>query len=223
MLDLLTGLMDKVAGRAAYAEARWVALDTEELSVRSGQVDDVAASTSEGIGVRVRVGGGWGFAATGDLTARGAEAALALALAIAETQPAGPATPLAPVEPAPRALGLALRHRPTRAAPGGEALAAVRGRGRDARRRRIVRSVATARAWRERKALASTDGAACTQERVTVRRRAGRLRQRRHRAAGPLLPALPRRAGRGRGLGARPRASTWPGTRRAWPRRPSRC
>jgi hypothetical protein len=41
VLDLLTDLMGKAAGRAAYAEARWVALDSEELSVRSGQVDDV--------------------------------------------------------------------------------------------------------------------------------------------------------------------------------------
>jgi TldD protein len=167
MLDLLTDLMGKAAGRAAYAEARWVALDTEELSVRSGQVDDVAASTSEGIGVRVRVGGGWGFAATGDLTERGAEAALVLALAIAEAQPAGPATPLAPVGPA---HGHWASHRDVDPLelPLEEKLslllqadAAMRGD------ERIVRSVAAARTWRERKALASTDGAACTQERLT--------------------------------------------------------
>jgi TldD protein len=166
VLDLLTDLMGKAEDRCSYAEARWVALDGEELAVRHGQVDEVASSSSEGIGVRARVGGGWGFAATGELTAAAAEAALKEALAIAEAQPSAPATPLAPVEPAqghwssawdvdPLALALEDKLDLLFAAE-----AAMRG---DAR---IVRSVATARSWRERKALASTDGAACTQERI---------------------------------------------------------
>jgi TldD protein len=166
VLDLLTDLVGKAEGRCAYADARWVALDGEELAVRHGQVDEVARSSSEGIGVRARVGGTWGFAATGEPTAAGAEAALAQALAIARAQPTVAAAPLAPVEPArghwsstwdvdPLALGLEDKLELLFAAE-----AAMRG---DAR---VVRSVATARSWRERKAFASTEGAACTQERI---------------------------------------------------------
>src|SRR5512132_935676 len=92
--------MAAAEGRCAYADARWVATDGEDLAVVGGRIDDVAATGSEGIGVRARIGGGWGFAATRDLTRAGAEAALARALAIAEAQPARPARPLAPVPPA---------------------------------------------------------------------------------------------------------------------------
>lgn len=169
-LDLVTELMATAEGRCAYAEARVVERREEALSVRSGQVDDFEASESRGIGVRVRVGGGWGFAATRDVSRAGAEAALAEALAIAKAQPSGPATPLAPVDAArghwssPHAvdpfdvsledkLGL---------------LFAAEAALRDGRDERIVRSVASLRAWRERKAFASTEGAACTQELVAT-------------------------------------------------------
>jgi TldD protein len=170
-LDLVTGLMAKAEGRCAYAEARFVERREEALAVRAGQVDEFAASESDGIGVRVRVGGGWGFAATREISAKGAEEALARALAIAEAQPAGAATPLAPVEPAtghwasphvvdpfdvPLEDKLELLF---------DAEAALRPEGGD---ERIVRSVAAVRAWRERKAFASTEGAACTQELVST-------------------------------------------------------
>jgi TldD protein len=169
-LDLLRDLMATAEGRCSYAEARHVDRVEEALAVRAGEVDEFAASAADGIGVRVRVGGGWGFAATRDVSAAGAEAALAQALAVAEAQPAGPAAPLAPVEPArghwaspyeidpfdvslEDKLGLLFA-----------AEAALRADG-DAR---IVRSVAALRAWRERKAFASTEGAACTQELVAT-------------------------------------------------------
>lgn len=165
MLDVLTELMDKAAGRASYAEARHVHSEAEDLAVRNGEVDDVASAVSEGIGVRVRVGGGWGFAATRDVSAAGAERALARALAVAEAQPAGPATPLAPlVEPArghwepPCELdpfAVALEDKLAHLFAAEEA-----ARTGDARN---TRTTATARARRMRKALASTEGAACTQ------------------------------------------------------------
>jgi TldD protein len=167
VLDLITELMAGVEGRCTYAEARHVETRSEALAVLSGRIDALDSSDSEGIGVRVRVGGGWGFAATHDVTRPGAEAALARALAIAEAQPAGPATSLAPVEPArghwaspyevdpfsvslEEKLGLLF-----------EAESALRIGDE-----RLVRTAATARAWRERKAFASTESAACTQELV---------------------------------------------------------
>jgi TldD protein len=171
MLDLLTGLMAKADGRCAYAEARHVELRDEALAIRTGMVDDFVASESTGIGVRVRVGGGWGFAATRDVSAAGAEAALARALAVAEAQPAGAPTPLAPVEPAtghwssPHAVDpfdVALEDKLELLFA---AEAALRADGGDDR---LVRSVAAMRAWRERKAFASTEGAACTQELVAT-------------------------------------------------------
>src|SRR6266540_4410750 len=168
MLDLLTELMDQAQGRCAYAEARHVDARSEGIAVLSGQVDAIDSSASEGIGVRVRVGGGWGFAATREVSRAGAEAALARALAIAEAQPAGPATPLAPVSPArghwaspyevdPFTVALDVK-----LALLFDAERELRSSGDD----RLVRTAATARAWRQRKAFASTEGAACTQELV---------------------------------------------------------
>jgi TldD protein len=167
ILDLLTGLMDTAQRRCAYAEARHVDRRDEALSVRAGRVDDIVASASEGIGVRVRVGGGWGFAATRDVSPAGAETALKRALAIAEAQPAGPATPLAPAEPAHGHWAAACEVDPFEV-PLDDKLAHLFAaeaalRTGDAR---LVRTVAAARAWRERKAFASTEGAACTQEAV---------------------------------------------------------
>jgi TldD protein len=168
MLDLLTELMDSARGRCAYAEARHIDARSEAISVLAGRVDSIDSSASEGIGVRVRIGGGWGFAATRDVTRAGAQAALQRALAVAEAQPAGPATPLAPVAPAtghwssPHDVDPFSVSLDDKLALLFAAEEAMRADSDD----RVVRTVATARAWRERKAFASTEGAACTQELV---------------------------------------------------------
>jgi TldD protein len=166
-LELLTDLMASAEGRCAYAEARHVDARSEAIAVLNGRIDDIDSSTSEGIGVRVRVGGGWGFAATRDVSRAGAQAALARALAVAEAQPATAARPLAPVAPAvghwaspyeldPFAVSLEDKL---------ELLFAVEAALRTGDER-LVRTVATCRASRERKAFVSTEGAACTQDTV---------------------------------------------------------
>ena len=166
MLDLLCDLMGKVPARCAYAEARHVAGDSEDLAIRNGQIDDIASSSSEGIGVRVRLGGAWGFAATRDVSAAGAEAALTRAIAIAEAQPAAGDAPLAAVTAAQGHWESTYEIDPFEVALEEKlgllfaAEAALRGDPR------IVRATASARAWRERKAFASTEGAACTQHSV---------------------------------------------------------
>jgi TldD protein len=168
-LELLTDLMDAAQGRCAYAEARHVHARSESIAVLSGHVDAIDSSASEGIGVRVRVGGGWGFAATRDVTRAGAEAALARALAIAEAQPAGPATPLAAVAPAHGHWSSPYEVDPFDVALDDKlALLFAAERALRSGDQRIVRTAATARAWRERKAFASTEGAACTQELVAT-------------------------------------------------------
>jgi TldD protein len=163
MLELLTDLMTSAEGRCAYAEARHVETTSEAIAVLNGRIDDIDSSASEGIGVRVQLGGGWGFAATRDVTRAGAQAARALA--VAESQPASAARPLAPVAPAlghwaspyeldPFAVSLQDKL---------ELLFAVEGALRSGDER-LVRTVASCRASRERKAFASTEGAACTQD-----------------------------------------------------------
>jgi TldD protein len=166
MLDLLTEVLASAPARCAYADARHVATDEEELLVRNGAVDSIDSISADGVGVRVRAGGGWGFAATRDATRPAIEHALARALAIAESQPAAPARPLAPVEEArghwsgpydvdPFAVSLEDKLELLFAAE-----QALRGD------ERIVRSDATCASRRVRTAFASTEGAACTQERV---------------------------------------------------------
>jgi len=163
MLDLLTDLMGKAAGRCAYADARHVAARAEGLSVRNGRVDDVSIAETEGIGIRVRVGGAWGFAATRDVSAAGAEAALARAVAVAESQPARDGAPLAGAEPATGSWESSCEIDPfavsvdDRLAHLFAAEEALRGDPR------IVRTGATTTALLTTKAFASTDGAACSQ------------------------------------------------------------
>ncbi len=215
-LDLIRDLMGKAAGRCAYAEARHVESRDEALSVRAGEVDDFSTTEAEGIGVRVRVGGGWGFAATRDLSAAGAEAALHAALAIAEAQPAGPATPLTPVAPAAGHWSSPYEVDPFDVSLEDKlgllfaAEAAMRADGGD---ERIVRSLATLRAWRERKAFASTEGAACTQELVASGAGIGAWASDGSELQVRSYPLRPRRPVRGRGLGAR--AGARPGRARA--------
>jgi TldD protein len=166
MLDLLVDLVDRAAGRCAYAEARDESTDDEHLLVRNGKVDGVDSESGEGIGVRVRIGGAWGFAATRDPTRQGAERALARALADARELPAAADRTLAPVPPArghwagpcevdPFALALEERLELLVAAEAG-----LRGD------ERIVQSTAECILRRQASAFASTDGAACTQLRV---------------------------------------------------------
>ena len=170
-----------------------------------GRIDDVAATSSEGIGVRVRVGGGWGFAATRDVTPAGAEAALRARAGHRRGPARRPGAPLAPVAARARPLVVQLRDRPVRGRARGQARRCCSPpRRRCAATTRIVRSAAGSTARRERKAFASTEGAACTQERD--RRAAPASRP--TRVDGSELqvrsyPLRPRRPGRRGRLGAR--------------------
>jgi TldD protein len=166
MLDVLTELMARAPQGCSYVDARHVATDREDVLVRNGHVEQVDRLVSDGIGVRVRAGGGWGFAASREATLAGAEGALARALAIAESQPAAPAGPLAPVQPARGHWSCPYERDPFDVSLEDKlellhaAEAALRGDPR------IVRSDAACSSRRVRSAFASTDGAACTQERV---------------------------------------------------------
>jgi TldD protein len=170
VLALLVDLCDSAAALGVHAEARHVETRDEALAVRNGEVSEVATDIAAGIGVRVRVGGGWGFAATREVTRAGAEAALTRAIAVARAQPVGVAGPFAPLahDPArghwagpclvdPFALSLEERLAHLHAAE-----AALRATADE----RLVVTTAHTRSRRTLTALATTDGAACTQERV---------------------------------------------------------
>jgi TldD protein len=166
VLDALVDLMGRAAGRCAHAEARFVDRTDERLTVRNGRVEQVAHDGSAGVGVRVRVGGAWGFAATRDVSAAGLDAALARALALAGAQPAAPDRPRT-AEPPARGHWAAPCARDPFAVALEEKLgllvaaeAALRG---DAR---LIRTEAVATSTRLVQAFASTEGAACTQERT---------------------------------------------------------
>lgn len=165
MLSRLRDLMGVVPRRCPYAEARWVSTRAESIVVRNGLLEAVDDELQEGVGVRVRVGGAWGFAATRDTSAAGQRDALERALAIAETQPVSADARLASAGPP------AAGHwsGPCRIDPFGVSLddklalltaaeAALHG---DAR---IVRAQAECLSRSVRRAFASTEGAACTQQ-----------------------------------------------------------
>ena len=166
VLQLLTDAISTAPSRCSYAEARHVATDSEAVLVRNGRVEEVDSDAVAGIGVRVRVGGGWGFAATREETRAGVERALARALAIAESQPTAPAGALAPVAPARGHWSCSFEQDPVAVSLEDKlellfaAEAALHGDPR------IVRSEAECESRRVRTAFASTEGAACTQERV---------------------------------------------------------
>ncbi|MEA2137817.1 MAG: TldD protein, partial [Solirubrobacteraceae bacterium] len=166
ILHLLTEAIAAAPSRCSYAEARHVATDSEDVLVRNGHVDHVDSDSVAGIGVRVRAGGGWGFAATRELTAAAVEEALARALAIAESQPSAPAGPLAAVQPARGHWCCGYEQDPLAVSLEDKLellFAAQAAFGADPR---IVRSEAECASRRVRSAFASTEGAACTQERV---------------------------------------------------------
>jgi len=165
VLHLLTELLAAVPNSVSHAEARWVRDRSEEISVRSGRIDEIARGDGEGIGIRVRVGGAWGFAATRDLSPAGGQDALRHAIAIAQAQPAVPSAPLTPTLAAighwasPREqdpFAVSLEDKLALLFAGEQAL-----READSR---IAVSSAQFSAKRSESALATTDGVAVTQD-----------------------------------------------------------
>jgi TldD protein len=161
--DLLTDLMEAAAGRADYADVRFVSTRSERIAVRNGGLDGLDSAYSEGIGVRVRVGGAWGFAGFRGAGREEAERALARALEVAESQPAFSTVPLAPEPPARGRYESPAEQDPFEV-PLDEKLA-VLAAACDALRAEPAVTVARAsfRAWRTDKVFASTEGALCEQ------------------------------------------------------------
>jgi len=90
-----------VAAGADYADARWVAQDTESLTVKNQEMEGLDRGRSTGIGIRVLVGGYLGFAATARTGSEDIERTARLAVDIARAASRLPRDPirLAEVEP----------------------------------------------------------------------------------------------------------------------------
>jgi len=165
LIDLVAELAASGGDGCVYVDARWVHRRLERLTVSGGLVQRVSSELDEGIGVRVAArSGGFGFAATRDTSREGGLAALRRATAIAAAQPTAARRPLAAVAPArgswssrceidPFAQSIESRLELLIAAD-----ALLRGDPR------IVRTQAEEIAVHTRKAFASSDGAAVTQE-----------------------------------------------------------
>src|SRR5438270_13294672 len=69
---------------ASYADVRVISQRSETISVKNGNVEAFARSSSEGFGVRVIADGAWGFAASNLATAAEADRVSALAVSIAK-------------------------------------------------------------------------------------------------------------------------------------------
>src|SRR6188472_2256293 len=84
MRDLTSRALDTATALGAtYADVRVVRRVEESINVKSGRVEGVAASESEGFGVRVIVDGAWGFAASHLLNTAEADRVAADAVRIA--------------------------------------------------------------------------------------------------------------------------------------------
>jgi hypothetical protein len=68
---------------AAYADVRIVRRHDESIAIRTGRVEGVASSESEGFGIRVLVDGAWGFASSSRLEAAEIDRVAAQAVRIA--------------------------------------------------------------------------------------------------------------------------------------------
>ena len=70
---------------ATYADARYLAEDSESIDVENGRVEGVSRGSEAGIGVRVLVDGAWGFAGTALLGDKEVERVANLAVEVARS------------------------------------------------------------------------------------------------------------------------------------------
>ena len=165
MLELVADLASSGGEQCSYVDVRWVERRLERLTVSSGRVERVVSEEEEGIGVRVAArAGGFAFAATRDTSREGGLAALRRATAIALAAPAANRRPLAAVSPARGAWSGRCEIDPFEESVESRLellLAADALLGGDPR---IVRTQAESISLRTRKAFASSEGAAITQE-----------------------------------------------------------
>ena len=84
MKDLLMRALDTARKRGAtYADVRYVATETQTVTVKNNQVEAVTSRESRGFGIRVIANGGWGFASSARINTREIDMVAATAVRIA--------------------------------------------------------------------------------------------------------------------------------------------
>ena len=172
----------------------------------------------------MRVGGTWGFAATRGTDRRDAEAALRRALAIAEAQPSVPdAAPLAPEPPARGEWASPVERDPFEV-PLEEKLGVLLAADAALRTEPGVKlTLARFSAFRTETIFASTEGALCEQLITECGGGIAAVAVDGGDTPDPLVPRLARRPRRAGAATSTSSSSSWPATRRAWPRRRPSC
>ena len=96
--EACTAVQAALDAGARYADARVMLRQTESMTARDGDVEDLSSAESAGLGVRALVGSGWGFYAVPDLSDAAARAAgrRAAQIAAASGLVPGPAIDLVP-------------------------------------------------------------------------------------------------------------------------------
>ncbi len=166
MLELAkTAVDDAIAAGARYADARAITRRSQSISTRNREVDAVSDGESEGIGVRVLVDGAWGFACDRRLSADGVREAARRAAAFARASAARSRSPvdLAPVAPARGEYRTPARRDPVDV-PLDEKISLCLRAEEEMRRPGVEVTQAFVRAQREKRAFASSEGAAVVQE-----------------------------------------------------------
>ncbi|MGH2740076.1 MAG: TldD/PmbA family protein [Actinomycetota bacterium] len=150
---------------ADYSDARFVADEEESLTVKNQEMEGIDRSHSEGLGIRVLVGGYWGFAASPRTGAVEVEETARLAVASARAAARLPGEPvrLAEIDPVTASWETPVREDPF-LVPLDEKVSMLM---ETCRRMQGVKGLSFAEAmldlFRERKAFASSEGAAIEQ------------------------------------------------------------
>ncbi|MFN2469666.1 MAG: TldD/PmbA family protein [Gaiellaceae bacterium] len=154
-----------LAAGASYTDARAVSERSQHVSTKEGRVETLSDAESEGLGVRVLVGGAWGFASTRRLDAAGVQAAVERAVSFARAAPGSHSRALAPVEGATGSYRTPVERDPFSVGLD-DKIALCLGAEEAARVPGVKFTSASARAFRQRKHLVSSEGADCEQELV---------------------------------------------------------
>ncbi|MEX2211772.1 MAG: TldD/PmbA family protein [Gaiellaceae bacterium] len=154
-----------VASGATYADARAVVRRDQVVATRNGALASVRDVESEGVGVRVLVDGAWGFACDRRLSEEGAREAARRACAFARAAGARTDRRLEPVEAQSAEYRTPVSVDPFSIPVGTKAELCLRAE-EAMRQPGVIVTSAAVRAFRELKALATTDGVEADQDRV---------------------------------------------------------
>jgi TldD protein len=158
MQDLCRQAIEAALGAgASYADARAIARRSQLVMTKNGEVETVSDTETEGIGVRVLVEGAWGFACDRRLEEAGARGAAQRATAFARAAPGSHERELAPLEPQRGTYRTEFQRDPVEVSLS-DKIALCLGADEAMKHDDVKVRMASARAVREEKVFASSEG-----------------------------------------------------------------